>query len=78
MGLFSQNPAEKDAWAALPGEPLERDRSVDSLPEIPVDPLDIGLGLESSGEVTSIELPVMPVPEDAAAESSDENDDSAS
>jgi len=75
MGLFAQNPADKDAWAALPGEPLDRDRSVDSLPEVTVDPLDIGLGLESSGEVTSIVFPVAPVLEDAAGQSGSEPED---
>lgn len=66
MGLFSQNPAEKDAWAALPGEPLDRDGSVDDLPEVPVDPLEIGLGLETAG-LSSISLPVtLPTPEEPA------------
>ncbi|MGP6170402.1 hypothetical protein ACTU6U_04115 [Microbacterium sp. A196] len=65
MGLFSQNPADKDAWAALPGEPLDRNGSVDDLPEVPVDPLEIGLGLEASTSVSSISVPVaLPAPEE--------------
>ncbi|MGM7698441.1 hypothetical protein [Microbacterium sp. A84] len=56
MGLFTQKPAEKSSWAALPGEPLEREGSVDSLPESDVSPLGLGLGTG----VTSISFPVVP------------------
>ncbi|UYO96858.1 hypothetical protein OED01_14840 [Microbacterium sp. M28] len=65
MGMFTQRPEDKGAWAALPGEPSESD-AADELPPGQIDPLSIGLG----ASVESIVFPVAPpVPE--AADHSD-------
>lgn len=67
MGLFQQRPEEQDNEWALPSEPLERSEA-EVLPTTPtVDPLSLGIGLESGGSVTSIVFPVAPLP--PAAES---------
>lgn len=60
MGLFQQRPEEEENQWALPSEPLERGES-DVLGTAPsVDPLSIGLGAETSGDVSSIVFPVAP------------------
>lgn len=62
MGLFQQRPGEQDNEWALPSEPLERSEA-EVLPTTPtVDPLSLGIGLESGGSVTSIVFPVAPLP----------------
>lgn len=62
MGLFQQRPEEQDNEWALPSEPLERSEA-EVLPTTPtVDPLSLGIGLESGGSVTSIVFPVAPLP----------------
>ncbi|MGO2050315.1 MAG: hypothetical protein ACTH2E_07610 [Microbacterium sp.] len=62
MGLFSQRPEEPGPWASLPGEPLEKD-AVDDLDDTAsVDPLEVGLGAET----TSITFPVDPPPSETA------------
>lgn len=62
MGLFSQRKDEENTWAALPGEPLEHD-AVDDLDDTaPVDPLEVGLGAQT----TSITFPVDPPPSETA------------
>lgn len=60
MGLFTQKPDDPGPWASLPGEPLDQD-AADRLddPESAVDPLEVGLGAQT----TSIVFPV--APEDA-------------
>lgn len=65
MGMFTQRPEDKSAWAALPGEPAESDAS-DVLPAADIDPLSIGLG----ASVESIVFPVAP----PAPEASDHGD----
>lgn len=68
MGLFTQKPDEPGPWASLPGEPLDQD-AVDSLDgAAAVDPLEIGLGAQT----TSIVFPVAPVLEDASEQSDGE------
>lgn len=66
MGLFQHKPEEEEAPWALPSEPLERSESevLDTAPA--VDPLSIGLGAETSGELSSVLFPVAP-PAPAAA-----------
>lgn len=62
MGLFTQKPDDPGPWASLPGEPLDQD-AVDRLDDtVAVDPLEVGLGAQT----TSIVFPVAPVLEDAA------------
>lgn len=62
MGLFQQRPEEQDNEWALPSEPLERSEA-EVLPTTPtVDPLSLGIGLESGGSVTSIVFPAAPLP----------------
>ncbi|MDR2323686.1 MAG: hypothetical protein LBE60_18815 [Microbacterium sp.] len=57
MGMFTQKPEEKATWAALPGEPLDRDEATD-LPEAPVaDPLGLGLGAPTSATTVAIPMP---------------------
>jgi hypothetical protein len=69
MGLFQQKPEEQENQWVLPSEPLERSGS-DLLDTAPVvDPLSIGLGAETSGDLSSILFPVAPpVPEAASTE----------
>ncbi len=64
MGMFTQKPQEPSAWAALPGEPL--DREDDLLPEPAADPLGIGLGASTSA--TSIAIPVPAVAADESGQ----------
>lgn len=59
--MFTQKPQEPSAWAALPGEPLDRDD--DLLPAPAADPLDVGLGAATSS--TSVAIPMLPVEPDA-------------
>lgn len=56
MGLFQQRPTEKEAWAAIPGEPLASDDAADTLDAPAADPFDIGLG----AQYTSVVFPVAP------------------
>lgn len=73
MGLFTQRPEEPGPWASLPGEPLDQD-AADALDgATTVDPLDIGLGAQT----TSIVFPVAPVLEDGAEQTDGEPDESA-
>lgn len=66
MGLFSQRPQDPGPWASLPGEPRDPD-AVDTLGvEETVDPLEVGLGAQT----TSIVFPVAP-PAPEAAETAD-------
>lgn len=65
MGMFTQGPEDKGAWAALPGEPAETD-ATDVLPDSGMDALSIGLG----ASVESIVFPVAP----PAPEASDHTD----
>jgi hypothetical protein len=68
MGLFTQKPDDPGPWASLPGEPLDQD-SVDELDAgTALDPLEIGLGAQT----TSIVFPVAPVLEDAAEQTDGE------
>lgn len=69
MGLFQQKPEEEENQWVLPSEPLERSESevLDTAPV--VDPLSIGLGAETSGDLSSVLFPVAPpVPEATATE----------
>ncbi len=70
MGLFQQKPEEQENQWVLPSEPLERTEA-DVLDTAPVvDPLSIGLGAETSGDLSSVMFPVAPpAPEAVAAES---------
>lgn len=70
MGLFQQKPEEQENQWVLPSEPLERTEA-DVLDTAPVvDPLSIGLGAETSGDLSSVLFPVAPpTPEAVAAES---------
>jgi hypothetical protein len=61
MGMFTQKPQEPSAWAALPGEPLDRDD--DLLPAPAADPVGLGLGAATSS--TSVAIPVPPADPDA-------------
>lgn len=77
MGLFQQKPEEQENQWVLPSEPLERPES-DLLDTAPVvDPLSIGLGAETSGDLSSVLFPVAPpVPEATATENREpDNDD---
>lgn len=70
MGLFQQKPEEQENQWVLPSEPLERTEAevLDTAPV--VDPLSIGLGAETSGDLSSVLFPVAPpAPEAVAAES---------
>ncbi|GGF43653.1 hypothetical protein GCM10010922_18980 [Microbacterium sorbitolivorans] len=51
MGLFQQRPEEQNEWAAIPGEPLDKDPS-DFLPPAP--PSDL-LGLGGSSVTISLD-----------------------
>ncbi|WP_282847459.1 hypothetical protein [Microbacterium oxydans] len=76
MGLFQQKPEEEENQWVLPSEPLERSESevLDTAPV--VDPLSIGLGAETSGDLSSVLFPVAPpVPEAAATENREPQDD---
>ena len=76
MGLFQQKPEEEENQWVLPSEPLERDEAevLDTAPV--VDPLSIGLGAETSGDLSSILFPVAPPPPAATPiENSDPDDD---
>ena len=60
MGLFQQKPEEQENQWVLPSEPLERTEA-DVLDTAPVvDPLSIGLGAETSGDLSSVLFPVAP------------------
>ena len=59
MGLFTQKPEQKSAWAALPGEPDERDGSVDRLPDAVADPLGLGLPGDETSSTVSISVDVV-------------------
>lgn len=62
MGLFQHKPEEEENPWALPSEPLEHSES-DQLDTAPVvDPLSIGLGAETSGDLSSILFPAAPPP----------------
>ncbi|MFJ6533574.1 hypothetical protein [Microbacterium sp. NPDC091662] len=76
MGLFQQKPEEEENQWVLPSEPLERSES-DLLDTAPVvDPLSIGLGAETSGDLSSVLFPVAPpVPEATATENQEPEDD---
>ena len=78
MGLFQQKPEEEENQWVLPSEPLERPESevLDTAPV--VDPLSIGLGAESSGDLSSVLFPVSPpAPEPAATEDGEPPSDPA-
>ncbi|MGW9159033.1 hypothetical protein [Microbacterium sp. NPDC055665] len=70
MGLFQQKPEEQENQWVLPSEPLERTEA-DTLDTAPVvDPLSIGLGAETSGDLSSVLFPVAPpTPEAVTTES---------
>lgn len=71
MGLFSQRPEDPGPWASLPGEPRDQD-AVDTLDaDETVDPLEVGLGAQT----TSIVFPVAPVLEDGADQTDAEPDE---
>lgn len=76
MGLFQQKPEEEENQWVLPSEPLERSES-EALDTAPVvDPLSIGLGAETSGDLSSVLFPVAPpVPEATATENREPEDD---
>jgi len=57
MGLFAKRPDEPSAWAALPGEPLDDEDGFD----LPVAPTADPLALDAGG-VTSVSIPVVPMP----------------
>ncbi|WP_091229148.1 hypothetical protein [Microbacterium sp. 3J1] len=62
MGLFQHRPEEEETQWTLPSEPLERS-DAEVLETAPtVDPLSLGLRLESGSSVTSIVFPVAPTP----------------
>lgn len=69
MGLFTQRPEEPGPWASLPGEPLDPD-AADRLDDAntAVDPLEVGLGAQT----TSIVFPVAPVLENGAEQANAE------
>ena len=68
MGLFTQRPDDPAPWASLPGEPLDQE-AVDALDgAATVDPLDVGMGAQT----TSIVFPVAPVLEEAAEQTDGE------
>jgi len=72
MGLFMQKPEEENAWAALPGEPREAKDAADTLEvAAALDPLDIGLGAQT----TSIVFPIAPVLEEASEQTDAEPKD---
>jgi hypothetical protein len=76
MGLFQQKPEEQENQWVLPSEPLERSESevLDTAPV--VDPLSIGLGAETSGDLSSVLFPVAPpAPEGESTENADPEDD---
>lgn len=62
MGLFQHRPEEEETQWKLPSEPLERSESEVLETSPTVDPLSLGMGLESGGSVTSIVFPVAPPP----------------
>lgn len=76
MGLFQQRPEEQENEWALPSEPLERSEAEVLSTAPTVDPLSLGIGLESGGSVTSIVFPVAPPPPaaEAPAESGEPED----
>lgn len=74
MGLFQQKPEEQENQWVLPSEPLERTEA-DVLDTAPVvDPLSIGLGAETSGDLSSVLFPVVPPAPEADASESGEPD----
>jgi hypothetical protein len=74
MGLFQQKPEEQENQWVLPSEPLERTEA-DVLDTAPVvDPLSIGLGAETSGDLSSVLFPVVPPAPEADATESGEPD----
>lgn len=76
MGLFQQKPEEEENQWVLPSEPLERSESevLDTAPV--VDPLSIGLGAETSGDLSSVFFPVAPpMPGATATENREPQDD---
>ena len=71
MGLFTQKPDDPGPWASLPGEPLDQD-AVDELDgAAAVDPLEVGLGAQT----TSIVFPVAPVLEEPSEQTDAEPED---
>lgn len=65
MGLFTQRQDDANQWAAIPGEPLETEDTVDTLhASSGVSTVDLGLGVD----VTSIVLPVAPVWQEQSGE----------
>ncbi len=68
MGLFTQRPEDPGPWASLPGEPRDQD-AVDTIDgAATIDPLDVGMGAQT----TSIVFPVAPVLEEAAEQTDGE------
>lgn len=74
MGLFQQRPEQEEKQWALPSEPLERSDSdvLDAAPTL--DPLSVGLGAETDGDVSSIVFPVAPPPPAAVSTGNSEPD----
>lgn len=64
MGMFTQRPEDKGAWAALPGEPAPD--AEDALPPASTDLFSVSLG----ATVESIVFPVPP-PAPAASDQTD-------
>lgn len=60
MGLFQHRPEEEENQWTLPSEPVERSESEVLETSPTVDPLSLGMGLESGGSVTSIVFPAAP------------------
>ncbi|OAN37330.1 hypothetical protein [Microbacterium sp. H83] len=75
MGLFQHRPEEQENQWKLPSEPLERSESEVLETSPTVDPLSLGMGLESGGSVTSIVFPVAPPPPAARSVENREPDD---
>lgn len=75
MGLFQQKPEEEENQWVLPSEPLERSES-ELLGTAPVvDPLSIGLGAETSGDLSSVLFPVAPPAAEAVSTENRDPDD---
>jgi len=74
MGLFQHRPEEEENQWALPSEPLERSESevLDTAPA--VDPLTLGLGVESPATM-SVVFPVAPPAPSAVSTENREPDD---
>ncbi|WP_426185887.1 hypothetical protein [Microbacterium sp. TWP3-1-2b2] len=68
MGLFTQKPDDPGPWASLPGEPLDQDAADTLDGAAAVDPLEVGMGAQT----TSIVFPVAPVLEEGAEQTDGE------